>query len=163
MSDYTTDGFAYDWDSEIENDGQYTLLPEGDYDFTVESFERARHNGSDKMPPCNKAIVKLRVEAPEGAATITENLFLHSKTEWKLCSFFTSIGQRKSGDKYRMDWSLVPGAHGRAHVYVDTYTGNNGDQRQSNKIRKFLEPTEVSSAQPPTAPQTGKTWQGGKF
>lgn len=30
------------WDDEIEKDGnEFVLLPEGDYDFTVESFERA--------------------------------------------------------------------------------------------------------------------------
>lgn len=33
------------WDDTITNDGQdYITLPEGDYAFTVESFERGRHN-----------------------------------------------------------------------------------------------------------------------
>ena len=39
-----------DWNDEIEKDSDFTLLPEGDYDFTVESFERGRHPGSDKLP-----------------------------------------------------------------------------------------------------------------
>ena len=34
------------WDDEIEKDsGEFILLPEGDYEFTVESFERARYQG----------------------------------------------------------------------------------------------------------------------
>ena len=38
------------WDDEIEKDsGEFILLPEGDYDFTVESFERSRHGGSENF------------------------------------------------------------------------------------------------------------------
>ena len=84
------------WDDEIEKDGSdYVLLPEGDYDFTVESFERGRHNGSEKLPPCNKAMLKLRIDATEGTALINHNLFLHTKTEGMLSAFFTAIGQKK--------------------------------------------------------------------
>ena len=50
-------GRELDWDDSIEKDSDYVLLPEGDYEFVVESVERARHPGSDKIPPCNKAIV----------------------------------------------------------------------------------------------------------
>ena len=38
------------WDDTIEKDNQFVLLPEGDYNFTVESFDRARHPGSEKIP-----------------------------------------------------------------------------------------------------------------
>ena len=41
MSEANT-GRAIGWEDEIENDGtQWVLLPEGDYRFQVESFERA--------------------------------------------------------------------------------------------------------------------------
>lgn len=54
-----------DWDDEIEKDGpEFTMLPEGDYDFTVTGFDRERHPGSAKLPPCNKAVVHIRVDAP---------------------------------------------------------------------------------------------------
>ncbi len=70
------------WDDEIEKDsGEFILLPEGDYDFTVESFERGRHGGSEKLPACNKAILRLRIDTGEGSALINHNLFLHTKTE----------------------------------------------------------------------------------
>ena len=54
------------WNDEIENDGQaFSILQEGDYHFGVLSFERARHNGSDKIPPCNKAVLTLAILGPE--------------------------------------------------------------------------------------------------
>ena len=33
------------WDDEIEKGADYVLLPEGEYDFTIESFERGRFEG----------------------------------------------------------------------------------------------------------------------
>ena len=47
-----------DWNDYIENEGELTTLPEGDYDFTVTSFEKGQHAGSAKIPPCNKAILE---------------------------------------------------------------------------------------------------------
>lgn len=128
------------WDDEIEKDsGDFILLPEGDYDFTIESFERGRHPGSDKLPPCNKAILKLRINTDEGAAVITHNLFLHTKTEGMISSFFTSIGQKKKGEKIKMNWNAVIGATGRCKVGIRTWKGNDGEDHQSNEIKKFYE------------------------
>ena len=48
------------WDDEIEKDGgDFVLLPEGDYNFTVAKFERGRFAGSEKMPACNQAKLEL--------------------------------------------------------------------------------------------------------
>lgn len=92
----------FEWDDTITKDASdFILLPEGDYNFTVESFERGRHEGSEKLPPCKKAILTLRIEAPEGTARIMHNLFLHSKTEGILSAFFTCIGQKKKGEPDR--------------------------------------------------------------
>ena len=55
-------GRELEWDDSIEKDSDYVILPEGDYEFVVESVERARHPGSEKLPSCNKAIVKLRID-----------------------------------------------------------------------------------------------------
>ena len=55
-----------DWESEIVNDAQeFILLEDGDYNFTVMAVERGRFNGSDKMPACNVAKVKLKIENPD--------------------------------------------------------------------------------------------------
>lgn len=126
------------WDDTIEKESSdFVLLPEGDYNFVVDSFERGRHGGSEKLPACNKAILKLRVESDKGTALITHNLFLHTKTEGLLSAFFESIGQKKKGEKMAMNWSRVPGATGRAKVGIHTYANKDGEERQSNDIKKF--------------------------
>ena len=115
------------WDDEIEKDsGEFILLPEGDYNFTVESFERGRHGGSEKLPACNKAILRLRIDTGEGSALINHNLFLHTKTEGMISAFFTSIGQKKKGEKIKMNWNAVVGAKGRCKVGVHEWTGTDG-------------------------------------
>lgn len=125
-------GRELDWDDSIEKDSDYVLLPEGDYEFVVESVERARHPGSDKIPPCNKAIVKLRIDSQYGTALIRHNLFLHTNMEGMLSAFFTAIGQKKKGEKLKMNWGSVPGSTGRAHVKPKQYNGN-----EYNDIKKF--------------------------
>lgn len=52
----------YGWEDEIVNEGgDFVLLPEGDYDFTVSKFERTRYEGSAKMPSCNMAKVTFTI------------------------------------------------------------------------------------------------------
>lgn len=120
------------WDDTIEKESDFILLQEGDYDFMVESFERVRHNGSEKIPPCNKAVLKLRIDSPKGTAYITHNLYLHTSREWLLSAFFTSIGQKKKGEPLRMNWNQVPGSTGRAKVGIHTY-----NEKEYNEIRMF--------------------------
>jgi hypothetical protein len=131
-------GYELGWDDQIENDSpDFVILPEGDYDFEVIDFERARHNGSDKLPPCNKAIVHIKVEGKEGISVIRHQLFLHSITEGMLCAFFTGIGQRKKGEKVTMNWNKVVGSGGRCRVGIRKYEG-----KDYNEIKKFYEPPE---------------------
>lgn len=132
------------WEDQIENDGpDFEVLPEGDYDFEVTGFERGRHSGSEKLPPCNKAIVSIKVKGEKGQSTIKHQLFLHTKTEGLLCAFFIGIGQRKHGEKFTMNWNKVVGSKGRCKVYVDKWTNKDGKELTSNKISKFYEPEET--------------------
>lgn len=124
------------WDDTIEKETDFITLPEGDYDFTVESFDRARHDGSGKLPPCNKAVLKIRIDAPEGTVTLTHNLFLHTNVEGLLSAFFASIGQKKKGQQLRMNWSTVPGSTGRLRLGIYKYE-KNGEQRTINEVKKF--------------------------
>lgn len=126
-----------DWGDSIEKDSEFTLLKEGDYNFTVETFERARHPGSDKLPPCNKAIVSIHIDSPEGSTTIKHNLFLHTKCEGMLSAFFEAIGQKKKGERISMNWNMVPGSTGRCKVTVRNYKNKDGEDRQSNQISRF--------------------------
>lgn len=126
-------GRELNWDDNIEKDSdEFVVLPEGDYEFIVESYERARHPGSEKLPACNKAIVKLRIDSQYGTAFINHNLFLHTNTEGMLSAFFTAIGQKKKGEALRMNWNSVSGSTGRVHVKPKEYNG-----RQYNDIKKF--------------------------
>lgn len=129
---------GFEWDDTITKDAaDFILLPEGDYNFTVESMERGRHQGSEKLPACNKAILTLRIESAEGTVKITHNLFLHSKTEGLLSAFFSCIGQKKKGEPLKMNWSLVPGATGRCKIGIHSYVANNGEERKNNDIKRF--------------------------
>lgn len=126
------------WDDEIEKDGSdFILLPEGDYNFTVAKFERARFQGSAKMPPCNQAKLELTIHSPEhGDVTVFHNLFLHTKTEGLLSNFFTGIGQKKKGERLRMNWNAVVGAKGRCQIEQNKYM-KDGREYVNNQVKKF--------------------------
>lgn len=148
-------GKELDWDSEIENESpDFVLLPEGEYEFEVISFERARYAGGDKLPPCNQAKLKLKIETPEGIATINHNLFLHSRTEGLLSSFFNCIGQKKHGEKAQMNWGRVIGSRGRAIVGTKTYK-----EKEYNEVKRFIDSADAT----PAAGQTGANFMPGKF
>jgi len=144
MSEYDSSFREFGWDDEIQNDSTpFEVLPEGDYRFRVEKFERGRHSGSEKIPPCNKAILTLSVNDGAHSGTIQTNLFLFSRFEWKLCQLFTAIGQRRHGEAIRMNWSLVPGAIGTCHVGTRKWMGNDGKEHEGNEITEFYDPEEA--------------------
>ncbi len=164
----------YGWEDEISDEGsEFVLLPEGDYDFTVSKIERGRHPGSEKLPPCNKAIVTLTVFGESDSIDITENLMLCNKMEWKLSQFFLSLGMKKHGEPLRMNWTGAVGKKGKCHVYVDNYKNKNGEDRQSNKIKKYYAYDEQVQTVQPNAQQTyntqyaqpaaAPTWKAGTF
>lgn len=141
-----TDETELDWDSEIENDGpEFILLPDGDYNFVVLDFERGRYDGGDKIPACPKATVRLKFDTSEGSAIINHQLFLHSKTEGLLCSFFAGIGQRKKGEKLKMNWNAVPGSTGRAKIGTRDYKNKDGETITVNTIKKFYEYSDAGT------------------
>ena len=56
MNDRNTTDRALDWDDEVSNEQpEFVLLPEGEYAFEVTELERARYEGSAKLPPCKMA------------------------------------------------------------------------------------------------------------
>lgn len=166
MTEINNTGRELDWNDTIEHDDAFVVLPAGDYQFTVTGFERGRHNGSEKLPACNMAIVTLDVSDPVSrqTTTVTVNLPLHTKTEWKLCQFFTSIGLRKSGECLQMDWSRVIGARGWCHLNISRWTGkNDGREMENNRVDKFLAPDEASAAQLTPAQTAAPAWKAGTF
>ncbi|MBR1382306.1 MAG: DUF669 domain-containing protein [Ruminococcus sp.] len=164
----TNEFYELGFEDTIENEGsEFVLLSEGDYEFSVTKVDRGRHNGSDKLPPCNKAIVSITVWGENDKAELTENLMLCNKMEWRLSQFFLSLGLKKHGEPLKMNWQAAVGKKGRCHVYIDNYKNKNGEDRQSNKIKKFYAyDEEVQTVKPnngkASAPQTGG-WKAGTF
>ena len=139
------------WDDEISRESDFTIIPEGDYDFTVTGFERGRYDGSEKLPPCNMAIVTLAVTLPDGsAANLRHRLFLHTRCEGLLSAFFTGIGLKRKGEPLRMNWQRVPGSKGKLKLGVHKYINKDGQERTSNDVKRFY-------------PYEGPKYQAGSF
>ena len=152
------EGETFDWDSLINGDTQAKpLLPEGDYGFKVVDFGRNRFSGSAKLPPANKATLTLRIEKDGRTTDIKSDIILVKLLEWKIVSFFRSIGHMKKGEEFRMDWSRVIGAEGRAHIVQRTFRGNDGKDHTVNEVEKYLDPTEEEKT-PTLAPGSGRNY-----
>lgn len=124
------------WDDEIQKDSNFVELPEGDYEFIIDHYERGRSTGSDKIPASNMAIVFFEIVGPNGEkAIIRENFILHTKLEWKLSELFASVGLKKKGEKLRMNWNLLPGLKGKAQVTLDPDTKD--PSKKYNHIKKL--------------------------
>lgn len=97
MNEMNTTDRALSWDDEFTNEQQeFVLLPEGEYAFEVTGMERARFEGSAKLPPCSMAKLTLKIfGGAKGDTTVTHRLYLHTKTQGLLGAFFESIGQCK--------------------------------------------------------------------
>lgn len=137
---------ALGWDSQISQESSFVILPAGEYDFKVEKMERGSYNPSpnssirDISP---QAELELTVYSPDGqTATVYERLILHSKMEWKISEFFISIGQKKPGEPLVPNWSFVPGSTGRCEIEINKYTNKQGQERENNRVARFLEPTQ---------------------
>ena len=143
MSDINN-GSSLGWDDEIEQDSQFTELPEGDYNFSVDHYERAEFNGSEKIPPCHQANVFLNILLPDGnAVQIRDQLILHTKMEWKLSSFFASIGLKKKGERVQMKWNQIAGRKGRCKITLDQ--DNKNPDRKYNHVRTYYPADENAS------------------
>lgn len=149
----SNDNYELNWDSEITKESEFVLLPEGTYKFTVQSVERGRFAGSEKMNACPSATLSLKVSGgPDGAeGTVQDTLYLNSKAEWKLSQFFLGIGQKKKGEPLRMNWNLVPGSSGELELTVNEYTAKDGSQKTNNRVGKYL-PKETPGAGKPFVP-----------
>lgn len=152
MNEYTSAPHELGWDDEISNDsGSFVLLEEGDYEFVVTAFERARFPGSAKIPPCNKAVLTLAVESVQGTASVKYDLILYSTLEWKLSEFFRAIGQKKHGEPLCPRWNELVGSRGRARFKTRTYTKKDGSEGKTNDVEKFYD-------YDPAAMSTGGNW-----
>ena len=105
------------WEDTIQNDGQdFEPIPAGDYDVTIERFDRSRSKGEGKLPACNMAVVYFIVHDRDRDITVRENYILHSSMEWKLSELFCGAGLKKKGEELRMNWQMLPGRKAKAKI-----------------------------------------------
>lgn len=145
------------WDDEISNDDQggFEVVPPGTYPFEIVNLRRGQHqpSSSGKLPACPKAELTVRLYPQNGDyADVKHNLFLHSRCEGMLCAFFLSIGHRKHGEPLRPDWARVIGSRGWCKVAIRDWTSKDGEKRQSNDIKAFLDPEKALKNQSPAPP-----------
>ena len=139
------------WNYRLTDDGlEFYILPKGYYNFVIDNFERGRFAGSEKIGPCNKAILTLAVTTDDGKTVkVKTELLLHSSLESKLSSFFRSIGLKKRGEAMIMDWNAVQGAKGRAYFNPRTYKTASGEERTVNNVAYFVDYDEKYFADVP--------------
>ena len=146
---------ALDWGDIISEESSFQLLEAGDYEFTVIKLARGRHEGSEKLPPCAKAILTIGIiKDGQKVTEIEHNLFLHTKVEGLLSAFFLAVGLKKHGEPFQMNWQAVQGAKGKCHIYIDEFKKKDGSDGKSNKIKYFIDPAKESSAAPSSVPAT---------
>lgn len=135
---------AFDWDSTIEKDGgDFKLLPEGVYPFTIKKIEKGYYNGGKSIPPCPKANLTLRVGTGTDVSDVTDGMLLDDSLEWKLCQFFLGIGARKHGEPLKMNWdeSYLVGKGGWVEIAHREYE-KDGETKKANQVVKYLEPAD---------------------
>ena len=141
------------WDAEITKDtAEFNVLPAGKYPFMVQDIEKTVYTGSSEKigNGCPMAILKIVVYGGEqGNSSVQDRLYLSQNMEWKLGSFFRSIGQKTHGKAYKMDWNNVIGKEGLCQIKVEKWKGDDGVERESNKIDKYL---ECDALKAPTKP-----------
>lgn len=144
---------ALDWDvCEADPDngqhGGWTLLPEGFYPFRVERMERERYQGSQKMPQCPMAKLTLSVTGADGRdTTVQQRLYITRNQLWKVSRFMESVGRGRNGaGKVIIDWGGIEGSTGWVKLKVRSYTGRDGQERQTNDVEWFVRPEEQQEA-----------------
>lgn len=144
---------ALDWDvCEVDPDdgqhGGWTLLPEGFYPFRVERMERERYQGSQKMPQCPMAKLTLSVTGADGRdTTVQQRLYITRNQLWKVSRFMESVGRGRNGaGKVIIDWGGIEGMGGFVKLKVRSYTGRDGQERQTNDVEWFVKPEEQQEA-----------------
>lgn len=136
------EGFELDWDSTIDQDAkEFVTLPEGDYDFIIDRFERTTvGENSEKYHGMKMAEVYFNIQAP-GAdpVQVKENFILHSNFAWKIGALLVCVGLKEKGKEVQGNyWQKLPGLRGRCHL-VQT-TSNKNPENKFNNIKTFYAP-----------------------
>ena len=124
-----------DWDSGLDfvEEKEYSILPVGEYEFTVVNLEKTYSKAGSPM-----GVITLDIITDLGQhSTVKDYLVISESMAWKLSSFFQCVGLQKKGEVLKkMPWNKVVGAEGRVSIKHETY-----NDKESAKVNKYLSPT----------------------
>ena len=146
---------AFGWDSTIKNDGgDFRLLPEGVWPFTVKSLEKGYSNGTKNIPPCPMAKLTLRVGSGAAVSDVTNTLYLDDSQEWKLCQFFLALGMRKHGEELNLSaFDRIKDKTGWLEIDHYSYT-QDGEEKTINSVARYLDPADAPADGKPVLADT---------
>ena len=137
-----TNGYELDWDSTIDQDDQqYTVIPEGDYEFVVDHIDKSFvGDNSEKYAGAKMATVYMNIAVPGmEPVSLRENFILHSNFAWKIGSLLVSTGIKKKGEPITGNyWQKLPGMRGRCQIVQNK--GKNGNAY--NNVKQFYAPDD---------------------
>lgn len=130
-----------DWDSGLDfvEEKEYSILPVGEYEFTVVNLEKTYSKAGSPM-----GVITLDIITDQGQhSTVKDYLVLTEPMAWKLSSFFQCVGLQKKGEVLKkMPWNKVVGAEGRVSIKHGTF-----NDRESAKVNKYLSPMAKSKVE----------------
>ena len=146
------DGYTISADQLGDYDRSYTLLPEGDYEFTVVNLEVARYQPGPESKiggACKQIILTLRVNNPQDGSNVDlrHNLYMwNSKTcVGMIAQFYDSIGNHKKGAPLRFDWrkEVIIGKTGK--LQLNHREDRKDPSKKYNNIKKLYSKESQSS------------------
>lgn len=153
-------------------DEGYTLLPEGDYAFTVVDLKTTRFqpgpNSSGKIGACKQITLVLQVVDPTSGKNVdlNHNLYMWNSAACTgmIAQFYDAIGNHKKGEPLRFDWrpEVIIGKTGKLklshRIHRDDTNKPADQQRKYNNISR-LYPLDPAAASAPR----GSVYQPGRF
>ena len=147
--------FSADQLGDYDKGGNYVLLPEGDYDFTIVDLKESRHqNVGGKVGNCKQVNPVFRLTNPEDGSAVdisNYNLYMWNSRGClgMIAQYYDSIGLHKKGDPIHFDWTKDHhiGKTGRLQIKHETYKRRDGGEGTSMKISKLYPKQEQAPAQ----------------
>ncbi|KMO86083.1 hypothetical protein AB840_10120 [Megasphaera cerevisiae DSM 20462] len=131
---------VFDWNEQVGEDvesKEFTLLPDGNYDFAVAKYEKKEKEGKDgNIIP--QVILTLVVQSDAGQTQILDFIELTAKMKWRLSSFLRSVGIQKKGQSLDMSYLAAfdasVGQEGKFQLNTEEYKS-----KKYNRIKKYFD------------------------